>query len=257
MNRIRHNLVYFAVDAQKNSAQQMLEARSDHSAPLRTAMVGVYKALRKPVLEGIGHSVGGEYLSMGCEQIVYKTGKGKVAKVLRESVTLGSEEVDALIEMNQGLTDTAASHMGDQWTETTFRGVKMPAYIGGYAVVATQPEITPTTIFTNGEAILEHKVDEEFVDELGRFVKGVKSLKNTAGMYPDLIGEGNIVMTRKSNTSQILVLDTLPVPPARLAEVSADGLRTHGDMHRDIMDRIEARYDRFIRSTGSLALALH
>jgi len=256
MNRIRHNIVYFAADAQYKSRREMMAARQDHNLMLRLAMVGVYKALRGSVIESLGRSVGGEFLGMGGEQIVYRTTKGQVKKVLRNSVSLDADQVEMMVERNQQLTDSAARHMNPQWVETAFKTIKMPALIGGYAAVATQPEIMPTIRFRDGTAIVDYDGDEEFTEELGKFVAGVSDLKASTGMYPDLIGPNNVVLARSSGAARIQVLDTLPVPPERLSELSGDGRRTHGDIHAEIMAKMQDRYDNLIQSTGSRVLAL-
>lgn len=257
MSNIRTKTINFSIEAYKATAAEMLAQRSDHNSALRFAMVGVYKSLSRGVIFGLGRQLGGKYIGMGAEQIAYGSDNGDVIKLLRWSIGTDLSEARRLSLENQRLSDTAQTHLEAHWTDTVFYPTRMPSIIGGYAVAAVQPRIIPTHTFETAEKIVERSPSSASLDDLSDFVEKIRQLHSKTGMYPDLLGPGNLVLaSSSSNLETLSILDTIPETPLKLTSFLEDGVTTRKCKHDEIVSNLEEFAAQPRLSSGSREAAL-
>lgn len=252
MSSAKNKFVGFAIEAHKSTAQEMLDERPHRNAMLRLALVGVYKTMSVPIVGQVERYLGAEFFGIGGEQIAFRK-SGEVVKILRATTGLPKETAAEEAKSYQKLSDIAQSFIGNRWVDTTFSAEKMPRVIGGYAVVAAQPEVNPIKSLQSPEELLSYPVSSELLRHLGDIVESIKELHCVTGMYPDLFGPGNVLMVGPQGSEDLSIVDTIPETPGKLEmamgpdrggisrrQAHHEAIGTWGDFARSNLERYES-----------------
>ena len=234
MNNIKNRVIGFSIEAQRFSTAEMLAARQDHHPTLRLALVGAYKAIGKVIVPAMGRQVGGKYFASGFEQLAFRNTDGDIIKLLYNTIGSSEEEAQNAAQKYQQLSDQAQVHLGDHWVETTFYPTSLPKLVGGFAVAAVQPEITPVARFESPSEVSTYSTEPWYRHLVGGFSDRINSFYVETGLYPDLLGTGNVLLAGSPNLT-LKIVDTLPETPDKLDWTSADDLLTRREVHADLV----------------------
>lgn len=208
-----------ATRAQGIDNAQMLRERSDQPLPERVAKVILHRTVGRliagPLLSSIGAS---EFLGAGGSQLVFLSRPDQLVKKL-VIPSIGNTKMEAVENADHlsEITDEAAAYLEHYQTPTRYKPVKLPRIVGGYAVMATQPFVKATKKFAAIEELWKMPQTAELVVQQWDLLRRIRDLRVNSRMYPDLLGDGNVVLKEESfMADQIRIVDTIPVVPEML-----------------------------------------
>lgn len=205
--------VYAALEAHRLPFGERLQRRSDQPFLKRLGKAAV-GSIVQPFLKApqVLEEAEGNYslVNSGYENIVYAAEE----KILKVNIrTLSSDETWVIQEARkrQEVFAMCKNYMGRHWVDTKY---KSRPYMDRFAVEATQPQLQPEAVFTGVVELLDYSNDEDYIDELERLISCIGNLYQNTGFYPDILGRGNIALTRDENQDpRLVILDTEPASP--------------------------------------------
>ena len=250
-------MIGFSIDASHYSVSELIDRMPNHSVVSQLAVVGISKVLAAPVVNTFTRHFNSEFVGSGSEQLVMRRSLGQIIKLLKPTFGSSLEQAGEQSHRYQNLSDTAGWYLGDKWLETEFYPVKLPKIIGGYAVAAGQPEIQAIKSFKEPEDLLGHSTSEDFLTQVSDLVYRIRSFNTQTGMYPDLFGDGNVLIDADNN---IRIVDTIPETPDKLETMMWwDSPKVTRRQAHEIALELWGEFSRSASSAGyeSPALALH
>lgn len=234
MNIIKSKIVTFSVEAQRIPAAEMLKLRDDHNRLLALAMVGTYKIASKGLIPALGRHLKGEFIGAGYEQVVYSIRGQNVAKILINSIGSSAELAEEISTHKQDDFDKVKPHLDEHWVDTTFYPMALPRYLGGYAVVAVQPDLRPYKKFETVDDVVGFSAEVDYREKVGSLARKIGHAYTATGLYPDITGPGNVVLTETDTTLKIA--DTIAQEREKMQILAEDG-RTRLEIMQDILAR--------------------
>jgi hypothetical protein len=239
MSKYRKAALRNSAHAASATIEQLRSEREDQRVSAQLAKILFYKTGGRVMLEAAGASLGtGRFIGNGGEQIVFGSKNDKyVRKLLINTLGFSADQADKAASDFQELSDTAQDYLGDFWLETRFDGVKLPWLLGGDAVVAVQPRITPVRSFAGPLEIAAYSASSEYKEQLLEFTERIRELNDATGMLPDLGSNGNIILDIDySGKEKLKIVDTIPVTPLRLGQLATGTTLTRREIHEATLE---------------------
>lgn len=255
---VAEKLIIFSAEAKRRSFRELREQRQDQPLALQIAKVALYKSISGPVMDRLARYFGDDYVYVGngAEQIAFRSDKQKhVLKLLISTTGLSREEAEESAGVLQDAAAVGQSYLLSHWTSTEFRSVSLP--FKKSAVAAVQPIVEPVRRFGNVDEVLTFTDAKNRVIELDSFEQGARRMHEETGMYPDILGPNNLVVSFDEDASERLqVLDTILETPAKLLEKLEDSDMTRSEAITLALDRwaLAISASRESRASGELAL---
>lgn len=223
---LKSRIVEQASRAQGLDNAQMLRERADQLLLERYAKVLLHRTVGRLLVGPIYSKIGAtEFLDAGGSQLVFLSRPNQlVQKLLIPSIGISKSEATEHTDHLSEVTDEAAAYLEHYQAPTRYKPVKMPKMIGGYAVIATQPFIKATHRFAEIQELWGMPQTGDLTMQQGDLIHRIRDLRANSMMYPDLRGDGNIVLIDdNSKKDQIRIVDTIPVIPDMLDWPAGDG----------------------------------
>jgi hypothetical protein len=242
MNEILTRAIRQSARARILTMEQMQAEREAQSAAERIAKIAFHKTVGKFAVKALGRSIGGErVIGAGCEQLVFiSKDQQQVTKLLVNTLGSSKSQAKNTASYQQELFDTAAYYLGDFLQETSYRTVALPRSLGKYAVVSTQPAVTPIKSFSyNLKEIWDYDEGSEYQAHHLALGYGINDLYKGTGMFPDLFGNGNVVILEDGyGNSTLRILDTIVETPDSLSRIMFDGTaQTREERYNELLDQ--------------------
>ncbi|MEX2007078.1 MAG: hypothetical protein WD877_02870 [Candidatus Saccharimonadales bacterium] len=230
--RVTHRLVTYSAEARRVGYKELKRQRQNQPLPLQIGKAALYMALSRPVINILQNHYGGDYefIGNGGEQLVFKSDKSQeVLKLIISTAGSTKAEAEQQAEYFQALSDSCQSYLGERWVDTRFRVVSLP-FVKKYSVASLQPLIKPERSFLTAEEVTDFADTIGRANELDELVTDIQHMHAGSGVYPDLLGPGNVVLTRGLGFGERLkILDTIPETPDKLLTPLEDAEITRGE----------------------------
>lgn len=210
-----HRAIHIAADANKYTPLQMLEQRESQPAVYRYGKVALGN-LMKPLVSGpfVFNGERYDYLTSGGEQIVYGT-SDKVFKINYRLMGRDPGQIEESVRYLQEQSDVIANFLGDHWPTTIYTKVR---FKGLHAVGVVQERAKVIQSFYNVEEMLAYEGGESYADELKDLLEAIESLHAATSLYPDIVGDNNIVLAKRGDRPTLQIVDNMPTTPDKMLD---------------------------------------
>lgn len=209
-------------EARQKTNAEMLLKRSDSPIAKRLAIVAAGSVMRIPFVQDNVHRIIAsqipgsrrEIIGSGYQQLVMADGKS-VLKALVRTVTDKPKAAYEIASEMQDESDTCRSVIGSGWLATQYDVTTLKD--GRSMVIAHQPYLQ------SGRDVHFYRSAYEVAPSLARRerTEAVDELISQHGLYPDLVGGGNMARTADNDIVQI---DTIPIQPGQKNQLAFDEL---------------------------------
>ena len=233
--------------AGQSSSMEMLANRANQPLLIRLGKVSFAKLLA-PFVPGClpGELKGLKRLRSGGEQIVYTDGENAL-KIIFGSITHNENEAAAIAHVLQDRFDTAQKIMSRHLLETTYSPLSL---YGWFAVGALQKLQRPKASFRNIEELVAYDDSLGYRRRLNAFSAATLELHNATSLYPDLLGEHNVIYRPNSDGGTVSVIDNMLVTPDMQQKIEATTGLPVGELIASKIDLINQAINNGSRTTS-------
>lgn len=214
--KLKQDIVYASIEAQRLSFRDRLRLIKRVNQPFLKrfgkAAVGSLAKLVTPVPTEISEDFQPFCLiDNGWEQVVYSSDTA-VLKVNFKTLTKDKAKAERAAERSRYFSEECKRYLGNFWPDIDY-GV-MQYMPGLYAVKSIQPKLEITKLFAGVPELLGYSDSPGFTKQLEDLLQAIKTLNQETGIYPDILGSGNIALARDAKGSERLIfLDTQSASP--------------------------------------------